>query len=167
MILSAQCTDKQVNKVTHDQFKEDKNLASYASANNKEFEKDIYSTGVYRNKTKNILAAAKMLKKEYKGRVPKIMEEMLKIPGVSRKTANVVLGNAYGIVEGIAVDTHVIRLSNRFGLTNEKNPKKIEKDLMAIYPKKDWFKLTYYMIGYGRKFCKSGASKCPLDKYII
>jgi len=163
VILSAQCTDKQVNKVTEKLFRKYRTLDDYANASAREFEKDIYSTGFYRNKTKNILAAAKMVKEKFGDNIPKTMVEMIEIPGVSRKTANVVLGNAYGIVEGIAVDTHVARISQRVGFTTEKDPKKIEKDLMELLPKKDWFRLTYYMIEYGRQHCKARAKECPLD----
>jgi len=163
VVLSAQCTDKKVNEVTERLFKKYKTLDDYVNAKPKEFEKDIYSTGFYRNKTKNILAAAKLVKQKFGGKVPKTMAEMLEIPGVSRKTANVVLGNAYDVVEGIAVDTHVIRLSQRFGLTKNKDAKKIEQDLMKLYPKKEWFKLTYYFIEYGRQHCPARAKQCPLD----
>ena len=136
VILSAQCTDKKVNEVTQKLFKKYKTLDDYVNADSKEFEKNIYSTGFYRNKTKNILASAKIVKETFGDKVPNTMEEILTLPGVSRKTANVVLGNAYGVVEGIAVDTHVIRLSRLLGLSNEKDPKKIEQDLMLILPKK-------------------------------
>lgn len=166
VILSAQCTDKQVNKVTEKLFKKYKTLDDYVHADPKEFEKDIYSTGFYRNKTKHILAAANKLKSDFNREIPDTMEEMLQLPGVSRKTANVVLGNAYGIVEGIAVDTHVKRLSQRFNLTNETTPEKIERDLMDIIPKKDWFRFTYLMIEYGRQYCPAGAKGCPLDHLI-
>ncbi len=165
VMLSAQCTDKKVNEVTQKLFKKYKTLSDYVNARNNEFEKDIYSTGFYRNKTKNILASAKIVKETFGGRVPKTMEEMLTLPGVSRKTANVVLGNAYGVVEGIAVDTHVIRLSRLLGLSSEKDPKKIEQDLMRVLPKKEWFMFTYYMIEYGRKYCparRHDHAKCPV-----
>lgn len=163
VVLSAQCTDKQVNKVTKELFKKYRTLDDYVCAKPRDFEKDIYSTGFYRNKTKHILAAAKLIKKRFGGKVPRTMAEMIQIPGVSRKTANVVLGNAYGIVEGIAVDTHVIRLARRFGLTKHSDPKKIERDLMEIIPKSEWFTLTYLLIGYGRQFCSARAKSCPLD----
>ncbi|MEK7555875.1 MAG: endonuclease III [Patescibacteria group bacterium] len=165
VILSAQCTDKKVNEVTQKLFKKYKTLDDYVNADSKEFEKNIYSTGFYRNKTKNILASAKIVKETFGGKVPNTMEEILTLPGVSRKTANVVLGNAYGVVEGIAVDTHVIRLSRLLGLSNEKDPKKIEQDLMLILPKKEWFMFTYYMIEYGRKYCparRHDHAKCPV-----
>ncbi|MCR4306445.1 MAG: endonuclease III, partial [Candidatus Yonathbacteria bacterium] len=165
VILSAQCTDKKVNEVTQKLFKKYKTLDDYVNADSKEFEKDIYSTGFYRVKTKNILATAKIVKDKFAGKVPNTMEEILTLPGVSRKTANVVLGNAYGVVEGIAVDTHVIRLSRLLGLSNERDPKKIEQDLMRILPKKDWFAFTYYMIEYGRNYCparRHDHAKCPI-----
>ncbi|MDO8654876.1 MAG: endonuclease III, partial [bacterium] len=137
--LSAQCTDKKVNEVTEKLFKKYRTLNDYVKANPRAFEKDIRQTGFFRAKTKNILAAAKMVQKEYHGRVPRTMVEILKIPGVARKTANVVLGNAYGVIEGIAVDTHVIRLSQKLGLTSHKDPVKIERDLMELLPKEEWF----------------------------
>jgi len=161
VVLSAQCTDKMVNKVTTKLFKKYKKLDDYVRATQKEFEQDIRSTGFYRNKAKNILATAKIVKKKYKGRVPNTMEGLLLLPGVARKTANIILGNAFGIVEGIAVDTHVIRLSRRLGLTDEKNPEKIERDLMEILPKKEWFTFTYRIIEYGRNHCP--ARTCPVD----
>ena len=168
VILPAQCTDKQVNKVTKELFKKYRTLDDYVRAKPREFEKDIYSTGFYRNKTKHILASAKLLKKEFAGKVPRTMGEMVTLPGVSRKTANVVLGNAYGVVEGIAVDTHVARLAKRFGLTRHSDPKKIEKNLMEIVPKKEWFAFTYLMIAYGRTYCSARShdhKKCPLARY--
>ena len=173
VVLSAQCTDKKVNEVTETLFKKYPKFDDYlkASASRRtvqEFERDIRPTGFYRNKAKNILAAANFIKKYFNGKLPRTMEEMLKIPGVGRKTANVILGNAYGIVEGIAVDTHVMRLSRRLGLTKETDPNKIEKDLMAILPKKEWFSFTYRLIDYGRNYCPSRPhrhEKCPLYKY--
>lgn len=168
VMLSAQCTDKKVNEVTKVLFKRYKTISHYALANNKEFEQYIYSTGFYKAKTKNILAAANMIQKKFGGKIPRTMEEMLTIPGVARKTANVVLGNAYGVVEGIAVDTHVKRLSLILGLTNQSDPNKIEQDLMQIIPQKDWFKATYLFIDYGRKFCpakKHDHNKCPLRRF--
>lgn len=163
--LSAQCTDKKVNEITPRLFARYKVLDDYVSADPREFERLIYQTGFYRNKTKNILAAARMVKVKFHGRIPRTMEEMLQIPGVARKTANVVLGNAHGVVEGIAVDTHVKRLARVLGLSHEHDPNKIELDLMRIFPKKDWFKLTYLLIEYGRTYCsarKHDHTKCPL-----
>lgn len=168
VILSAQCTDVMVNRVTEKLFKKYRRLEDYIRANPKEFEQDIRSTGFYRNKAKNILASAKILKERFKGKIPRTMEEMLSLSGVARKTANIVLGNAYGIVEGIAVDTHVKRLSYRLGLTDHANPEKIEQDLMQILPKKEWFLFTYYLIDYGRKYCTAkphNHSDCPLKEF--
>ena len=163
--LSAQCTDKKVNEVTKLLFKKYRMLDDYVHADPKEFEQDIKSTGFYHNKTKNILAAAKMIKERFNGKVPKTMEEILEVPGVARKTANVVLGMAYGVVEGIAVDTHVIRLSRLLGLTDQKDPVKIERDLMEILPKEEWLNFTYRLIDYGRAYCPAKAhdhARCPL-----
>src|SRR3989344_3906090 len=165
VILSAQCTDKMVNKVTDKLFKKYKTLADYVKADPKEFENDIRSTGFFRNKTKNILASARIIVEKFQGKVPKTMKDLLTLPGVARKTANVILGNAFGVYEGIAVDTHVRRLSKLYGLTNHDDPDKIEQDLMKIVPKKDWFKFTYLMIDYGRKYCparKHNHKYCPL-----
>jgi len=170
VILSAQCTDKKVNEVTEKIFKKYKSLEDYLNVNVEEFEKDIHSTGFYRNKTKSILGALKMIKENFKGEVPKTMVEILTLPGVARKTANVVLGNDYGVVEGIAVDTHVKRLAKKFGLTTHSDPEKIEKDLMEILPKKEWFKFTYRLIDFGRKYCPARPhdhTKHPLGRYII
>jgi endonuclease-3 len=167
--LSAQCTDKKVNEVTPALFKTYKTLNDYVKANPRDFEKAIHQCGFYRAKTKNILAAAKFVKEHFGGELPKTMAEMVTIPGVGRKSANVILGNAYGVVEGIAVDTHVIRLSHVFGLTKEKTPEKIEQDLMAIIPKKDWFVATYRIINYGRGYCTARAHNheaCPVSKIL-
>jgi endonuclease-3 len=168
--LSAQCTDKKVNEVTEQLFKKYRTLEDYLNAKPAEFEQDIHSTGFYRSKTKNILAAAAMVKKKWGGNLPDTMEEMLKIPGVARKTANVVLGNIHAVVVGIAVDTHVMRLSKQLGLTEHTDPVKIEQDLMALYPKKEWFRLTYRLIEYGRKYSpahKKNHSDEPLAKFYI
>lgn len=165
VILSAQCTDKKVNEVTKKLFKKYKKLDDYVNANYLEFEKDIYSTGFYKNKTKNILKSVKIIKENFNRKVPNTMENILKLPGVSRKTANVVLRVAYGVIEGIAVDTHVIRLSQKLGLTDNKEPVKIEKDLMKIIPKKEWGSFTNYMIEYGRRYCpakKHNHNNCPI-----
>ncbi len=169
VILSAQCTDKKVNEVTAKLFKKYRTLEDYAHAHQKEFEKDIYQTGFYRAKAKNILAAANLVKEKFGGKIPKTMAEMLTIPGVARKTANVVLGNAYGVVEGIAVDTHVLRLSKLFGLSRHTNPVKVERDLMTLLPKKEWSPFTYRMIEYGRVHCTARCAHetCPLQKYIV
>ena len=164
--LSAQCTDKKVNEVTERLFKKYRTLEDYINADQKKFEQDIFSTGFYRNKTKNILAAAKFITARHHGKIPKTMGEMLEVPGVARKTANVVLGNAYGVVEGIAVDTHVKRLVRLWGLSSESTPEKIECDLMTIIPKKEWFDFTYKVIEYGRKYCPAAPrhdhTHCPV-----
>ena len=152
VILSAQCTDKQVNKVTEKLFKKYRAFTDYLRANSREFEQDIKSTGFYRNKAKNILAAARVLNEKFNGKIPYTIAELTTLPGVGRKTANVVLWNVYGIAEGIAVDTHVRRLSKFFGLTDENDPQKIEQDLMRILPPSEWSGFTYRIIEYGRKF---------------
>lgn len=165
VVLSAQCTDKKVNEVTEKLFKKYRTLDAYVKAKRREFENDIRPTGFYRNKAKNILAAARMVREKFGGRLPRTMEEMIMIPGVARKTANVVLGNAYGVVEGVAVDTHVRRLTRLHGLTDHIDPVKIERDLMQIVPKKEWFLFTYYLIDYGRKYCparRHDHARCPL-----
>lgn len=166
--LSAQCTDKKVNEVTPALFKKYKKFEDYVSAKPSEFEIMVKQTGFFRSKTKNILAAAKYIKEHYGGKIPKTMAEMVKVPGIGRKSANVILGNAYGIVEGIAVDTHVKRLSKKFGLTKNTDPVKIERDLMAVIPKNEWFGFTYRLIDYGRKYCPARPHKdCPLIKLKI
>ncbi|MBI4059624.1 endonuclease III, partial [Candidatus Giovannonibacteria bacterium] len=153
-------TDKKVNEVTAKLFKKYRKLDDYmrASASRRTiraFENDIHQCGFYRAKTKNILAAAKVVKEKFKGKLPKTMAEMITIPGIGRKSANVILGNAHGVVEGIAVDTHVKRLAKLLGLTAHTDPVKIERDLMAIIPKKDWFEATYLLIDFGRAYCKA------------
>ena len=160
VVLSAQCTDQKLHQATEKLFAKYRTLDDYVRAKPSEFEKDIYSTGFYRAKTKNILAAAMVIKEKFHGIVPKTMNEILQIPGVARKTANVVLGNAHGIVEGIAVDTHVRRVSNRLGLSKSENPGIIEKDLMAVLPKKHWFQWTYLVIEHGRAICKAPKPLC-------
>ena len=169
VILSAQCTDVMVNKVTEKLFKKYKLFEDYVNADIKEFEQDIRSTGFYHNKAKNILVTAKIIKEKFNGQVPNTMKDLLTLRGVARKTANVVLGNAFGIYEGIAVDTHVRRLSKLYGLSDHDDPDKIEQDLMKIVPQKDWFKFTYMMIEYGRKYCparKHDHKDCPLVKLL-
>ncbi len=166
VVLSAQCTDKKVNEVTARLFKKYRKLEDYVRAKPREFEQDIKSAGFYRAKAKNILGAAKVVKEKFGGKLPRTMADMLTIPGIGRKSANVILGNAYGVVEGIAVDTHVRRLSRQLGLTRHNDPVKIERDLMQIIPKKDWFKFTYLLIDYGRKFCQARPHRhnlCPLS----
>lgn len=168
VILSAQCTDKKVNEVTEKLFKKYKTLDDYARAVPTEFERDIYSTGFYRAKTKNILAAAQAIKENFSGNVPKTMGEMITIPGVGRKTANVVLGELYGVTEGIAVDTHVIRLSRLLGLTKHTDAVKIERDLLNIVPEKERVYFSLALILYGREYCpakRHDHTKCPLVKF--
>lgn len=165
VMLSAQCTDRMVNIVTKKLFKKYKTLEDYINASPKEFERDIFSTGFYRAKTKHIVESANIIKKRYNGELPRTMREMIELPGVGRKTANVVLGNAFGVVEGIAVDTHVIRITRVLELTKHINPEKIEKDLMKIVPQKEWLHFTYLLIEYGRKYCpaiKHDHANCPL-----
>ena len=167
VMLSAQCTDKKVNEVTRELFKKYRTLDDYVNADPVEFERDIKPTGFYRQKTKNVLSCARIIKEKFGGQVPRTMEELLTLPGVARKTANIVLGNAYGVVEGIAVDTHVKRLSRLLGLTGETDPDKIERDLMDILPKEEWFDFTYWLIDYGRKYCPArphNHAACPLSK---
>lgn len=165
VILSAQCTDERVNIVTKKLFKKYKKLDDYVKAKKTEFEKDIKSTGYYKNKTKNILSAAKMIKINFGGRIPNNMEDLLKIPGVGRKTANVILNNVFGVVEGIVVDTHVRRLSIKFDLTDNKNPERIEKDLMEILPKKYWNDFSFKLVRYGQEIC--GARKHDCKKHSL
>jgi endonuclease-3 len=184
VILSAQCTDIMVNKVTEKLFAKYPTLDDYVTADIADFEKDIKSTGFYHNKAKNILQSAKIIQDKFKGMIPKTMEDILTLPGVARKTANVVLGNAYGVVEGIAVDTHVHRLSQRLRLidltkiggkklmvfekdgkpvidyTKDADPVKIEKELMNVIPKPQWFGLTYLLIDHGRAICKAQNPHC-------
>ena len=169
VILSAQCTDKRVNEITKKLFKKYPTLDDYIYAKPSEFERDIYSTGFFKNKTKNILSASKTIKKDFEGKIPKTMGEMLTIPGVGRKTANVVLGELYGTTEGIAVDTHIIRLSRLLGLTKHTNATKIERDLMKIVPKKDWVRFSHLLILYGREYCPAYCKhlNCPLKKFYV
>jgi len=161
-ILSAQCTDKQVNIVTKSLFKKYHTAEDYANADLAELEQDVRSTGFYRNKAKNIKNTGRLLVEKYDSQVPRTMGELVELPGVARKTANIVLTNAYGIVVGIAVDTHVRRLSQRFGLTENKNPNKIESDLMQIVPKSHWEHITDLLIFHGRNVCAARKPKCSL-----
>ncbi len=165
VMLSAQCTDVAVNKATQTLFKKYKTVTDYVHADPDEFNTDIKTIIFHNNKTKNVLATAKIIHETYNDKLPQTMEEMLQLPGVARKTANVVLGNEFGVIEGIAVDTHVRRLSNLFGLTTQDNPDKIEKDLMEVLPRKEWPEFTLRMIDYGRKYCparKHDHDVCPL-----
>jgi endonuclease-3 len=159
-ILSAQCTDERVNIVTKTLFKKYRSVKDYAGADLKELEQDIRSTGFYRNKARNIKKCCQMILDKFGSQVPKTMEEILELPGVARKTANIVLSNAYGVVEGIAVDTHVRRLSQRLGLTTNNNPDKIEQDLMKLVPKGKWMRFTELLIFHGRKICTAKKPKC-------
>jgi endonuclease III len=159
-ILSAQCTDERVNLVTADLFRKYRTWEDYASAPSAELERDIRSTGFFRNKAKAIQGACRMIGERHGGRVPDSMELLLELPGVARKTANVVLGNAYGIASGVVVDTHVARLSERLGLSAEKSPEKIERDLSALVPESDWIVLPHLLIAHGRKVCKARTPLC-------
>lgn len=161
-ILSAQATDKQVNKVTETLFKKYRTAQDYANADLNELELDVKSTGFYRNKAKNIKNTGKMLVEKFSSEVPDTMEEIMELPGVARKTANIVLSNAYGIVAGIAVDTHVRRLSKRLGLTENTDPNKIEADLMDIVPKGCWKRITDLLIFHGRNVCVARKPKCDI-----
>lgn len=161
-ILSAQCTDQRVNIVTKELFKKYRRAEDYANADIQKLESEIKSTGFYHNKAKNIKNACKILVEQFSSQVPNSMNEMLKLPGVARKTANIVLQNAYGVVEGIAVDTHVRRLSIRLGLTDKDDPEKIEKDLMKIVPQKMWRKVTDLLISHGRQVCLARKPKCQI-----
>lgn len=191
VILSAQCTDVRVNIVTKTLFAKYPTLDAYINADLREFERDIQSTGFFRAKAKNILSAARMIHDRFGGEVPRTMEELLLVPGVARKTANVVLGNAYGIVEGIAVDTHVLRLSQRLRLVDlgkigggkktftfekrgktlvdfkkDADPVKIERELMPAIPKDEWFATTYRLVDHGRAICtarRPDCAACPLS----
>jgi endonuclease III len=161
-ILSAQCTDQRVNIVTKSLFKKYTKPEDYARADIKELEQEIRSTGFYHNKAKNIQNCNRMLVEKYNSLVPKSMDELLELPGVARKTANIVLSNAYGIIEGIAVDTHVRRLSQRLGLTENEDPNKIEEDLMRIVPKESWERITDLLIFHGRKICAAKKPRCDI-----
>lgn len=190
VILSAQCTDIKVNEVTYRLFSKYKTLEDYLNADINKFEKDIRSTGFYHHKAKNILASAKLVKEKFGGKIPETMDEILTLPGVARKTANVVLGNAYKIIEGIAVDTHVHRISQRLRLVDldkiggkkkiifnrpasrpglevldyikDADPNKVEQELMKNVPREKWFKYTYMIIDHGRAICKAQNPKCDI-----
>ena len=159
-ILSAQCTDERVNKVTADLFRKYRKPKDYLKVPATELQQDIRTTGFFRNKTKSIQGASKMLVEEFAGEVPQSMEELLKLPGVARKTANVVLGVAYAKAEGVVVDTHVSRLSHRLKLTRHKDAGKIEKDLMEIVPRKNWIEFAHLLIFHGRRVCKARRPLC-------
>lgn len=159
-ILSAQCTDERVNLTTPNLFKAYPTPKALGDAKQEDVEKLIRSCGFYKNKAKNIIAASKMIAENYKGRVPKTMEELTNLPGVARKTANVVLGTGYGINDGIVVDTHVTRLSNRLGLSKNTEPEKIEKDLVKIVPREEWTNFSHQLIAHGRAICQARNPKC-------
>ena len=166
-ILSAQCTDERVNLVTGDLFRKYRKPEDYLKVPNRELEKDIRSTGFFRNKTRSIQGTAKLLTEQYGGEVPNSMEELLELPGVARKTANVVLGNAFGVKAGVVVDTHVTRLSHRLGLSQEKQAEKIERDLIELVPKKDWVIFPHLMIYHGRQICRArnpACEQCVVEK---
>jgi len=166
-ILSAQCTDARVNKTTPSLFSRCKTARDFADASLPELEKHVRATGFYHNKAKNIQGACRMIVEKYGGKVPKSMEEILELPGVARKTANIVLGNAYGVIEGVPVDTHAIRISRLWGFTKHTDPKKIEKDLMEIVPREDWLKISDLFVHHGRAICiarRPRCSVCPVEK---
>lgn len=158
-VLSAQTTDVHVNKVTESLFRRYKTINDYAEVPLETLRKDLSSINFYNNKAKNIQASARMIIEKFNSKVPKTMEELTSLPGVARKTANIILSNAYGINEGIAVDTHVKRLAGRLGLTKNEDPVKIEKDLLAITPKEEWGILTHILIFHGRKICQAKKPK--------
>lgn len=158
--LSAQCTDERVNIVTQQLFKKYRTVEDYATAKQEELEQDIRSIGFYRNKAKNIRTACQRIITEYGGEVPHTMAGLVSLAGVARKTANVVLGNAFGIVEGFVVDTHIGRLSRRFGWTSNEDPVKVEKDLMRIIPQQDWLDLSHLLIFHGRAVCYARNPQC-------
>ena len=164
-ILSAQCTDARVNIVTQDLFRKYRKPEDYLKVSEKELQRDIRTTGFFRNKTKSIQGTAKALTEQYGGKVPNTIEELLELPGVARKTANVVMGNAFGISSGVVVDTHVTRLSHRLALSAEKTAGKIEDDLIALVPKKDWIIFPHLLISHGREICKARTPLC--DQCVI
>ena len=159
-ILSAQCTDERVNQVTKTLFVKYPTPKDFAYANPNELEQDIRPTGIFRNKTKSIVGASKKIVDEYGGEVPRTMDELLGLPGVARKTGNVVLGTAFGIADGVVVDTHVTRLSNRLDLSHHTDPKKIEQDLMRAIPREKWILFSHQLIWHGRKICQARKPKC-------
>jgi len=166
-ILSAQCTDKRVNVVTKELFKKYHSAADYANASLAEVEQAIKSTGFFRNKAKNIQACCRKLVERHGGQVPRTMQDLTHLDGVGRKTANVVLGNAFGINVGVVVDTHVARLSHRLGLTRQQSPEKIEQELMALVPQKQWTLFSHWLIWHGRRRCfarKPDCANCEIQK---
>lgn len=165
--LSAQCTDARVNEVTKTLFKTYPTVRAFAEASQAEMERAIFSCGFYRNKAKNIRAAARMVLDEFQGAVPESMSELLRIPGVARKTANVILSNAFGIHEGIAVDTHVRRFAIRFDLSDHSDPKRIERDLMEIMPQKEWWGFNHRLVHYGRDVCPARKHACAAHPLTV
>lgn len=159
-ILSAQCTDVRVNQVTETLYKKYPDPKAFAYASPSELEQEIRPTGFFRNKTKSVMGASKAIIEKFGGEVPRTMEEILTLPGVARKTANVVLGTAYGIPSGIVVDTHVMRLSNRLDLTRNEDPKKIEQDLIQVIPQEKWIQFSHQLIWHGRRVCQARKPKC-------
>jgi len=165
-ILSAQCTDERVNKVTPDLFKKYPSMQDFANASRDELAQDIRSTGFFNNKARSLIGAARKILSDYKGQVPRTMEDLLSVPGAARKTANVVLGTAYGIASGIVVDTHVQRIAQRLDLTKNTEPAKIEEDLMKTVPTEKWILFSHQVIHFGRQICiarKPRCASCPLD----
>lgn len=163
-ILSAQCTDEKVNQITPGLFQKYKTAEDFAKADQAVFEGEIRSTGFFRNKTKSIIGAAKMIVEEFGGRVPDEMDDLIRLPGVARKTANIVLSSAFKKAEGIAVDTHVKRLAQRLDLSDKTDPNKIEQDLMTIVPKKDWITFNYLIVDHGRGICQAKKPRCASCK---
>lgn len=159
-ILSAQCTDARVNMITPSLFKKYQSPSDFSRAKPEELQEEIRSTGFFRNKSKNIILASRKIVEDFDGKVPDSMEKLLTLPGVARKTANIVLSSGYGRAEGIAVDTHVQRLSRRMGLSQEKNPDKIELDLLRLIPKKDWLDFNYIFVNHGRSVCQARKPHC-------
>ncbi len=159
-ILSAQCTDERVNIVTVELFRKYRRSEDYCGVEQSELEQDIHSTGFYRNKARAIQGACRIIADKHQGSVPENLDELILLPGVARKTANVVLGNAFGIISGIVVDTHVTRLSERLGFSAEKQAEKIERDLMELVPRKDWIVFSHLLISHGRKVCKARTPLC-------
>jgi endonuclease-3 len=160
-ILSAQCTDERVNMITPALFKKYPSAKAFARAQQQDLENEVRSTGFFRNKAKNIIGAAQKICADFGGEVPDEMDKLITLPGVARKTANIVLSSAFKKAEGIAVDTHVIRLSERLGLSKQQDPEKIEKDLMALVPKKDWLDFNYLLVNHGRAICIARKPNCP------
>lgn len=159
-ILSAQCTDDRVNVVTKDLFRKYRSAEDYVRVPQDELEQDVHTCGFYRNKAKAIQGTCRLLLERHGGKVPRTMEAMLELPGVARKTASVVLGNAYGVIEGIVVDTHVARLARRMGLTRQRDPDKIERDLMGLVPRAQWLSLSHRLIAHGRRICDARRPVC-------